>query len=177
MKSFFQNRKVKTAKKIAWQVTYCVGTAAAMAAVLYWSIPVWAVVALVVPLLAHEFAHYFQALRLKMDPSLPLFFPVPLPGFLGGGALAFGATRVRGFDPEREAVIALTGPMIGVIVALAFLVGFAIAGFVPGVWFSLWMTIFHFVSGTIGSDGRRYRRAKQNATFQEDTIKTAYATV
>jgi Zn-dependent protease len=64
-------------------------------------------------ILIHELGHYFEARRLGLNPSLPVFLP-----FLG----AYVALRNAPFDPWRSARVSMAGPVVGGLGALAFLV-------------------------------------------------------
>ena len=157
-------RKKFTAKKLkraAWQTTYCVGTAAATAAVLYAMLPVWLGMVILAIVAAHEFGHYFMAATLGQDPLLPFFIPL-IYGVLGG-------TTVKGKDPLHLMNVALAGPMVGSIVSIIIMIAAFAMGFLPMVWAAFWMLLFQVWSGTFGADGRRYRRHKNEAK-QDDHV-------
>jgi Zn-dependent protease len=61
----------------------------------------------------HEMGHYVEAKRQGLDPALPVFLP-----FLG----AYVALRNVRFDPWRNALVSLAGPVAGGLGALGFLV-------------------------------------------------------
>jgi len=61
----------------------------------------------------HELGHYVEARRQGLDPSLPVFVP-----FLG----AYVALRNAPFDPWRNALVSLAGPVLGGLGAAAVLV-------------------------------------------------------
>ncbi len=81
-----------------------------------------AAVALLVPLLAHEFGHYLTARRLGLPATLPYFVPLPFPlsplGTMGA------IIRMKGPMRSRKTLLAVgaAGPLAGFIVALPFLV-------------------------------------------------------
>ena len=64
-------------------------------------------------ILVHELGHYVEALRQGLNPQLPVFIP-----FLG----AYVALRGQPFDPWRNALVSVAGPVAGGIGALACLV-------------------------------------------------------
>jgi membrane-associated protease RseP (regulator of RpoE activity) len=66
---------------------------------------------LVALLLTHEMGHYLEARRLGMRPKLPVFVP-----FLG----AYVSFKNENLTPWRHAWIALAGPFVGAIAAVAF---------------------------------------------------------
>lgn len=66
---------------------------------------------LVALLLTHEMGHYLEARRLGMHPKLPVFVP-----FLG----AYVSFKNENLTPWRHAWIALAGPFVGAIAAVAF---------------------------------------------------------
>jgi Zn-dependent protease len=69
-------------------------------------------------ILVHEVGHYVEAKRQGLSPSLPVFIP-----FLG----AYVAIKDAPFDPWRNALVSLAGPIAGGIGALgAFLAGEAL---------------------------------------------------
>lgn len=69
-------------------------------------------VGLVGLILVHEFGHFFEARRQGLRPKLPVFIP-----FLG----AYVTMQGR-FDPWRNALVSMAGPIVGGLGALALLV-------------------------------------------------------
>ena len=72
----------------------------------------WAV-GLVGLILIHEIGHYVEARRQGLAPSLPVFVP-----FLG----AYVALKNVPFNPWRNALVSLAGPVVGGLGALGVLV-------------------------------------------------------
>lgn len=70
-------------------------------------------VGFVILILVHELGHYVEARRQGLNPQLPVFIP-----FLG----AYVALRNQPFDPWRNALVSVAGPVAGGIGALACLV-------------------------------------------------------
>ena len=70
-------------------------------------------VGFVLLILVHELGHYVEARRQGLNPQLPVFIP-----FLG----AYVALRGQPFDPWRNALVSIAGPVAGGIGALACLV-------------------------------------------------------
>ena len=70
-------------------------------------------VGFVLLILVHELGHYVEARRQGLNPQLPVFIP-----FLG----AYVALRNQPFDPWRNALVSVAGPVAGGIGALACLV-------------------------------------------------------
>lgn len=64
-------------------------------------------------ILVHEIGHYMEARRQGLSPQLPVFIP-----FLG----AYVALKNVPFDPWRNALVSVAGPVAGGIAALACLV-------------------------------------------------------
>ena len=64
-------------------------------------------------ILVHELGHYVEARRQGLNPQLPVFIP-----FLG----AYVALRDQPFDPWRNALVSVAGPVAGGLGALACLV-------------------------------------------------------
>ena len=81
-----------------------------------------AAVALLVPLLAHEFGHYLTARHFGLPATLPYFVPLPYPlsplGTMGA------IIRMKGPMPNRKTLLAVgaAGPLAGFIVAIPFLI-------------------------------------------------------
>lgn len=73
---------------------------------------------LMVILLAHEFGHYVQARRYGVRASLPHFIPLPLPPFGTIGAVIFMRPQTAGARALFD--LAITGPIAGLVPALAF---------------------------------------------------------
>jgi Zn-dependent protease len=67
----------------------------------------------VLMILVHELGHFFEARRQGLHPSLPVFIP-----FLG----AYVAIKDAPFDPWRNALVSLWGPIAGGLAALAALI-------------------------------------------------------
>lgn len=152
----------KKVKRAAWQATYCLGSAAATAAVLYAMLPLWLGAVIMIIVAAHEFGHYFAAMRTSQMPLLPFFIPL-IYGVLGG-------TTVKGKDPNHLQTIALAGPMIGSLVSFAMMLVAVALKFTPMAWASFWMLLFQIWSGTLGADGRRYRRHRNEANEWEVSV-------
>ena len=70
-------------------------------------------VGIVLLVLVHEVGHYVEARRQGLNPQLPVFIP-----FLG----AYVAVRGQPFDPWRNALVSVAGPVAGGLAALACLV-------------------------------------------------------
>jgi Zn-dependent protease len=70
-------------------------------------------VGFVLLILIHELGHFFEARRQGLHPSLPVFIP-----FLG----AYVAIKDAPFDPWRNALVSIWGPIAGGLGALAALV-------------------------------------------------------
>ena len=64
-------------------------------------------------ILVHELGHYVEARRQGLNPQIPVFIP-----FLG----AYVALRNQPFDPWRNALVSIAGPVAGGVGALACLV-------------------------------------------------------
>lgn len=64
-------------------------------------------------ILVHELGHYVEARRQGLNPQIPVFIP-----FLG----AYVALRNQPFDPWRNALVSIAGPVAGGVAALACLV-------------------------------------------------------
>lgn len=157
-------RKVKSifTKRRLFEATYFVAGTVVSAYVMYQTLPLWLAALIFGTLFAHEFGHYFAARRAGREVRMPFFIPLYY-GMQGG-------TRVKGQDPETDMDIALAGPKVGIAVTCAALVGFGFAGFMPGVWASLWILAFQLYSGTIGHDGRKYWRARSIVGASEPVL-------
>ncbi|MCY7301739.1 MAG: site-2 protease family protein [Thermoleophilia bacterium] len=70
-------------------------------------------VGFVLLILVHELGHYVEARRQGLNPQLPVFIP-----FLG----AYVALRNQPFDPWRNALVSVAGPVAGGAGALACLI-------------------------------------------------------
>ncbi len=70
-------------------------------------------VGFVLLILVHELGHYVEAKRQGLNPQIPVFIP-----FLG----AYVALRNQPFDPWRNALVSVAGPVAGGAGALAFLI-------------------------------------------------------
>ena len=64
-------------------------------------------------ILVHELGHYVEARRQGLNPQLPVFVP-----FIG----AYVALRGQPFDPWRNALVSIAGPVAGGVGALACLI-------------------------------------------------------
>jgi Zn-dependent protease len=70
-------------------------------------------VGFVLLILVHELGHFVEAKRQGLDPALPVFIP-----FLG----AYVALKNVPFDPWRNALVSLAGPVAGGVAAVVLLV-------------------------------------------------------
>jgi len=81
-----------------------------------------AALALLVPLLAHEFGHYLTARHFGLAATLPYFIPLPFPisplGTMGA------VIRMKGPMPNRKTLLALgaAGPLAGFVIAVPILI-------------------------------------------------------
>lgn len=73
-------------------------------------------IAVMAILLAHEFGHFFQAMRYRVPASLPYF--IPTPGFPFGTMGAVIAQQAGVADRRAMFDIAITGPLAGLFLAL-----------------------------------------------------------
>jgi membrane-associated protease RseP (regulator of RpoE activity) len=75
-------------------------------------------VAIMVTLTAHELGHFLQAVRYRVPTSLPFFIPMPI-SIIGTMGAVIG---MRGGMGNRRSLfdIAITGPLAGLVPALAF---------------------------------------------------------
>ncbi len=69
-------------------------------------------------LTSHELGHYFQARRYRVPASLPYFIPMPVTLFGTMGAII--AMRARTADSRALFDLAITGPLAGLVPAIAF---------------------------------------------------------
>ncbi len=76
-------------------------------------------IGLVLLILVHELGHYLEARRQGLAPALPVFVP-----FLG----AYVALRGQPFDPWRNALVSIAGPVAGGLAALACLLSAEVSG-------------------------------------------------
>jgi Zn-dependent protease len=129
-------------------------TAGATAAITYaiWRNPYVLIGASI--LVAHEYGHYYAAKESGAEVKTPVFAPAII--------TMLGGTYAKDIPDENKAEVALSGAKNGLIAAgLGILVSRVIGQYsmlAPLVGFS----INEIVSGTIGSDGRKYRAAKNN---------------
>lgn len=106
-----------------------------------------------VVLLAHELGHYVAARINRADPSLPIFLPIPF--------ILIAATRVRKTGWRATRRIAFAGPFTGFCTALLLLLGAIILGVSSQIIMTLLiLCITEVVFNFLGSDGKRYRNAK-----------------
>lgn len=146
-------------------VTLC-SVALSLSVLMLLSFPMWLAFALLGCTIAHELGHYVSASYMGYKPKTPFF--VPAFGWIWSG------THVPGVDnnPSHVAVIATSGPLVGL--GFAALVGLAgiTAAFVPLAWAGFWLSMFQLYSITLGSDGRRYRRAIKELEDNGETLAT-----
>jgi hypothetical protein len=162
---FFTSERVKKYGRAFFEGFYCVGTAAASAYVLWWFLPMWLAALIFSVVFVHEMGHYIAGLAQGVESWLPFFLPLVY--------ALFGGTYTNTDDPNVRKWIDLAGPFAGILVAVVWaIVGFA-TGFTPLVWAALWQVFFQLISGTIGSDGRKYWRHRRDAQAQEAGFFTA----
>jgi hypothetical protein len=136
------------------QVGWFMGTIALSAAIMLAFYPVWLIVMLLAVLIAHEMGHFGAAKLLGAKSKLPFFIPL--------GPLVMGATWVQTRKRTNEiAVISMAGPFAGFLVAAAMFIALALVGSNIGAIFAVGLASREVLSATIGSDGRRFRKAKK----------------
>jgi hypothetical protein len=143
-------------KKITWSITqigWFMGTIAASAAIMMVFYPYWLMVMLLAVLIAHELGHFGAAKLLNAKTALPMFIPL--------GPLAIGATWIPTKDLSKIRAIAMAGPLAGTLVSVAMLVAFVLVGSPIGAWFASGMAVREIFAATFGSDGRKFRKAKE----------------
>jgi membrane-associated protease RseP (regulator of RpoE activity) len=90
-----------------------------------------AAVALLAPLLVHEFGHYVAARRLGLPATLPYFIPLPI---LSPWGTMGAIIRMKGLMPNRRALLSVgvAGPLAGFVIAVPVLIlGLALSPVVP----------------------------------------------
>jgi membrane-associated protease RseP (regulator of RpoE activity) len=71
-------------------------------------------------LVTHEFGHWIQARRYRVDASLPYFLPLPLPPIGTMGAIIAMRGRIRSRDALFD--IGASGPLAGLAIAIPVLI-------------------------------------------------------
>lgn len=144
------------------QALWTLGSAAALAAVMYLMMPPWLVVMGMAVLLAHEFAHYFAAQFCGFSPKTPFFLPLPF--------LTIGITYVPKMGSEStglaQAIMSLAGPLVGAIVSLSFVLVGLICGANAVVYSAFALFIGEMLNLVVGADGRRFRAAKTKPGYR-----------
>lgn len=157
--------------KFSWSITqigWFMGTIAASAAIMLAFYPVWLIVMLMTVLVVHELGHYGAAKLLNDKAFLPAFIPLVF--------LVLGATWIPTKDPEHIRVISMAGPMLGLAVSVAMCIAFLLLSSPTGAWFAGGMALREVIAATFGSDGRKFRKAKEknNTVINISTISVPY---
>lgn len=150
-------------KKLTWSITqvgWFMGTIAASAAIMMVFYPYWLMVMVLAVLIAHELGHFGAAKLLNAKTALPMFIPL--------GPLALGATWIPTKDMKKIRAIAMAGPMAGLLVSVAMSIAFILVGSTVGVWFAGGMAARELFAATFGSDGKKFRKAKEEKAIVED---------
>lgn len=143
--------------KLTWsftQIGWFMGTVAASAAIMLVFYPTWLMVMLLAVLIAHELGHFGAAKLLSTKTALPMFIPL--------GPLAVGATWIPTKDLKKIRVISMAGPMAGGLVSVAMLIAFLLSGTPLGAWLAGSMAVRELFAATLGSDGRKFRKTKED---------------
>lgn len=134
-------------------LVWTIGSTVATAGVMYTIAPLWATGLCILVLLTHEFGHYLLAYGVGGDPATPVLIPI----LIG----AIGVTRVRklsSLSSRKRRYLFLAGPTAGTAVAIALL-PVAIVLRSPSLTSALSLAmLFELASGTVGSDGKRWRK-------------------
>lgn len=131
------------------QALLTVGSAAGTAAVLYAFYPIVAVLAICTVLIAHEGGHVLAAWATGTPSALPIFVPASV--------IAFGFTIMVKSRGLRRFLIYASGPLSGLLAALALMfLGWWMA-IVNLVRIGAALTFWEGASLTVGSDGRKMR--------------------
>jgi len=102
---------------------------------------------------AHEAGHYYSAWLYEGDPSVPLIIPIAL------GVV--GITRVKNLptmSPRHRRYVIAAGPIAGTIAALSLLPYAILLGNTVLVLTTFGLVMMEIHSGTLGSDGKRWRK-------------------
>jgi len=130
------------------------GTIALSTAIMLAFYPVWLIVMLLTVLIAHEMGHFSAAKLMGAKSKLPFFVPL--------GPLVMGATWVKTKNlTDQIRVISMAGPFAGFLVAAAMFIALILVGSNIGAIFAAGLASREVLSATIGSDGRRFRKAKK----------------
>jgi len=143
-------------KKITWsviQIGWFMGSIAASAAIMLVFYPYWILIIMLAVLIAHELGHFGAAKLLNTKTALPMFIPL--------GPLAIGATWIPTKDFSKIRAIAMAGPLAGTLVSAAMLIAFMLVGSTLGALFAGGMAVREIFAATFGSDGRKFRKAKE----------------
>lgn len=141
------------------QIGWFMGTIAFAAAIMIAFYPPWLIVMLLAVLIAHEMGHYSAAKVMGIKSALPFFIPL--------GPLVMGATWIPTKMEEQIRVISMAGPFAGFLVAVAMSIALALVGSNVGVIFAAGLATREIFSATIGSDGRKFRKAKKRGKTLE----------
>lgn len=135
------------------QIGWFMGTIAFSAAIMIYFFPTWSIIMLLAVLIAHEMGHYSAAKVMGIKSALPFFIPL--------GPLVMGATWIPTKLEEHIRVISMAGPFAGFLVAVAMSIALTLVGANVGAIFAAGLATREVFSATIGSDGRKFRKAKR----------------
>jgi len=110
-------------------------------------------------LFTHEFSHFLAARFVGAEAKWPIF--IPLVVFL------VGFTRIKNINTKDISFVALSGPIVGMVVALiAIAIGFLLGSSVL-ILAAGWSFVFELFAATLGKDGKQARmwRNKMKMSF------------
>ena len=158
-------KKIFTKRNVV-QVVRSVSTLAVTGYVMAYFLPLWLAGIITSVVVAHEFGHFFTAVKEKRQVNWPYFIPM----FWTIG----GFTRVKGMGqgiyPESDMKILSAGSIVGSIVAVAIAVVSLGLGFYPGVYVASAQLLFQLYAGLFGSDGRKLREARKYAAIEDEAF-------
>jgi hypothetical protein len=130
-----------------------ISTALGSAAVLYACIPLAPVIVMMAVISTHETGHFAIGSFTGADANLPIFIPF--------GFFVLGLTRIKKVQDEFKSAVAIAGPMSGAAAALGVMLLALWVGNIPLAVAATTALVYEVWSGTLGSDGRRFRTAKR----------------
>lgn len=139
---------LKKHKEVFVALASALGTAGVMYAI-------WGTVFVLISFLVvaiHELGHILAAKKYDADVGYTFFIPLVL-GILG-------ATQITNIPKDKAGIIAIAGPIFGLVVALAMLAIVIAFGFTALFVPMITLVAFELFNLFLGSDAKKYRKAR-----------------
>lgn len=106
----------------------------------------------------HEMGHIFAAKFYDADVGYTFFVPLII--------AVLGATQITNIPIDKEAAIAIAGPIAGLVASLLLFIYVLVFGLTALLGPTIMLVAFEVFNVFFGSDAKKYKRAKRMETVK-----------